>query len=303
MSAALANTDAAEVVVVVDGSTDASMEVLRDLARDEPRLRPAPIERSGEAAARQHGAEVATGEVLLFLDDDVVASPSLARGHAAHHATGEGLVVVGYMPVSERARRAQATARVYGRDYEHQCQRYHVDPGTVLLELWAGNCSIRRQDCLAVGVVSPSAPFRQFRQHVDREFGIRCHEHGLVGIFDRSLLAEHEYQRTVAQFLRLAEEQAWATRALSALHPELLEPWDPQHYEAALPSPLRRLTATRPRARAVELGALTATMAIARRLGWHRLEDRALTGERAIVQIAAVSDTGADSRVLLQQWG
>jgi glycosyltransferase involved in cell wall biosynthesis len=60
-----------EVVVVNDGSTDATAAVLSALQVNEPRLRVLTHPASqGQAAARNAGARMATGALLAFNDDD-----------------------------------------------------------------------------------------------------------------------------------------------------------------------------------------------------------------------------------------
>lgn len=61
-----------EVVVVDDGSTDDSREVMAGFGG---RIRPLLRENGGQAAALNSGLEIATGEVIFFLDSDDILEP------------------------------------------------------------------------------------------------------------------------------------------------------------------------------------------------------------------------------------
>ncbi len=74
-----------EVVVVNDGSSDHTREVLSAAGSMVALQRidnPVPM---GRAAASNAGAAVASGDVLLFLDGDVLAAPDLAARHLEIH--------------------------------------------------------------------------------------------------------------------------------------------------------------------------------------------------------------------------
>src|SRR5262245_58992504 len=142
----LADPAAAEVVVVVDGSRDGSMELLEELAQAEARVEPVFTEHGGLNAAVQVGVERARSEVILILDDDLEAAPALASGHARHHDASSDLVVVGYSPVVVDAGvsdETALTASLYGESYERSCQLFESRPNEILLRLYGGHMSLR----------------------------------------------------------------------------------------------------------------------------------------------------------------
>lgn len=234
----LADPDLHELVVVVDGSPDGSFEMLEEWARGEPRLRPVYVDNGGDNRARQIGLERATGDVVVFLDDDVVGEPGLVGGHLAHHRRSEGLVVIGYMPVAGAARpgRDDYPVRMYAKSYEAQCEDYERRPERILENLWAGNTSVRREDCLAVGIPNP---VYDTRYAPDRELGLRFQEAGLRGVFDRSLRAAHHYTRTPEAFLADAASFGEGMWLCHRLHPGILGELTPEHFERGLSAKTR----------------------------------------------------------------
>ncbi|MGH9460053.1 MAG: glycosyltransferase [Vicinamibacteria bacterium] len=69
-----------EVVVVDDGSDDQTPQVLADWCRRYPnQVRAFRQENAGPARARNHGARAASGQFVVFIDDDCVADRSWLR--------------------------------------------------------------------------------------------------------------------------------------------------------------------------------------------------------------------------------
>jgi glycosyltransferase involved in cell wall biosynthesis len=67
----------AEVIYVDDGSTDGSLEVLRDLAARDPRVRVVALRRNyGQTAAMAAGIDAARGQVLIPMDADLQNDPA-----------------------------------------------------------------------------------------------------------------------------------------------------------------------------------------------------------------------------------
>lgn len=64
-----------EVVAVDDGSTDGCLEILRDYARRDFRVRVLTQANAGQGVARNAGVDVARGEFLTFMDSDDTLPP------------------------------------------------------------------------------------------------------------------------------------------------------------------------------------------------------------------------------------
>jgi hypothetical protein len=242
LTALLADAAAREVIVVRDGNDPATRAVIEKLAARDERLReiagPRDVARLERGqAARDRGARAARCEVVLAVDDDVIAWPGLVAGHARHHATQERIVVLGYMPVvlPPRGAPGRGPARLYAQSYERACRRFEQDSREVLRGLWGGNFSARHVDWLAVQDQPVVGSF-----HADQAFGLRLRTGGLVGIFDRSLRADHRYRRTFDELVADASSSAIGRSEIQALG---IDDWiddAPRPVTALLLAPLRR---------------------------------------------------------------
>jgi len=92
--------EALELIVVDDGSTDASAERVGERAVREPRLRLIRQANAGAGPARNRGLREARGQYVAFLDaDDYWAPECLAALHAALAASGADLAYCGWQNV------------------------------------------------------------------------------------------------------------------------------------------------------------------------------------------------------------
>jgi glycosyltransferase involved in cell wall biosynthesis len=164
-----------EVVVVIDGSTDGTAEMLSAYA---PPFAISVLTqgRAGAPAARNAGVDAAKGRVLLFVDDDMAASPALVAAHLAVQRSNEAIAGVGviHRQIPRGADRfAQLRALASREHYEHLLVR----PLTHL-DCYGGNFSVSRSLFEEVEGFSVDLPMFN-----DYEFAYRLHQAGARFVF------------------------------------------------------------------------------------------------------------------------
>ena len=88
--------DAVEIIVVDDGSPEPVAPVVESRVACPPiSLRCIRRPNAGPAAARNTGFRASRGEIVMFLDDDILSPPDLVRGHVQGHRLWPGSVIYG----------------------------------------------------------------------------------------------------------------------------------------------------------------------------------------------------------------
>ncbi len=215
----LADPATAEVILVIDGGQDGTLEFLTELSLSDPRIRPFYQQNGGENASRSRGVREAHHDIVVFLDDDVVASPGLITAHCLKHPPGSRRLVLGYMPTTIPTPRQpdQVATHLYAQDYEYACRLFEADPDAVFTHFWAGNISMRRDAAMEVFAQLPN----RLIAHGDLQFGLQCRQAGLQPLFDRSLLATHHFRRSLEKFVAQARRSGEGRAQLGREFPDL----------------------------------------------------------------------------------
>jgi GT2 family glycosyltransferase len=186
--------DQREVIVVDDGSTDATAEYLRTAV---PACRLAVIRRPhrGPAAARNAGIFAASGELVLLLDDDMLCGPSLVSGHVAANREHQTAVVLGPITLASGSRDSIALTRLKSHPDRNTAGR--GDSPVSKYQAWATNCSVPRRVLLAQGGYDENLP-----THEDADLAIRLWEAGARFQFEPALALRELYDKAARTLVK-----------------------------------------------------------------------------------------------------
>jgi len=183
-----------EVVVVVDGSDDGTREAAEALATPYA-LRVIAQENRGRAAALNVGIGVASGEVVVMLDDDMEPTPALLEAHLRAHASGEARAVMGAVPVATSETMPVPAAWVGGRFNRHLARLAESGAPLTLRDFYGGNLSVRREVLAKLGGFDEE--FTRYGNE-DLELSLRLTESGVRIVYDPTAIAYQTYDKDFA---------------------------------------------------------------------------------------------------------
>jgi GT2 family glycosyltransferase len=262
-----------EALVVSDGSSDGTHEYLS--AFHPPyHFRAIFQANQGAAVARNLGAELALGEILLFIDDDVVPSPQLVAEHIQwHQEHGDFLVVIGPMlspPDFDMSPWVQW-------EQDKLAQQY-LDMVTgkwqpTARQFYTGNTSLARRRFMESGGFDPT-----FKRAEDVELAYRLSARGNRFLFNPQAVGYHYAERSLNSWLAIPyaygcndvifANQKGQTWLLSVI----LEEFRSRNW---LIQGLTRLCLDRPRVSVIMNNTLVKIVRLGLKIKMHRLSGRA----------------------------
>ncbi len=222
--------DVYEIIIVLDGCTDGSAAWLEQWAAQHPGFNLRVIEQrnAGQSTARSHGARLARGLVLLFLDDDIVPGPECFEIHVHRHRLSDGedkcrdggrCVVLGdaWMIAPEAESYYAMLTRMWWEDY--YVERAQRQPYSSYRDFCSSHVSLSRDLFFDVGGFDS-----QFQGYggEDYELGYRLLKAGARFHLEPNAKAEHHHIGSTRQVLRNLIDEGCNDVRLGRKHPELL---------------------------------------------------------------------------------
>ena len=166
--------DKYEVIIVVDGSTDGTGAALREL---HPACSPHIVEQTNQGLSKSRNTAIALakGELVTFVDDDIVCRPDVFRRHVEAHTDTEPVVVHGAI-----FQAPGMSASILGNANEAWYHRYNRRLSAHGGAIWPegifliSNSSTPRSTLLACGGLDEDLPAMD-----DFELGLRLWKSGV----------------------------------------------------------------------------------------------------------------------------
>jgi glycosyltransferase involved in cell wall biosynthesis len=166
-----------EVVVVVDGSTDETLEMLASLETPFT-LRVISQPNAGQPSALNRGLVESIGRISIFLDDDILVSPQFVAEHVRLHGQNKLVVGIGQITLT-----LSSDADWFARGFAQGWNDHYNEFNRVVRQpdwddCYGGNMSVPRIAATAVG-----GNTTDLKRGYDIEFAYRLKQYGCSFVY------------------------------------------------------------------------------------------------------------------------
>jgi GT2 family glycosyltransferase len=209
-----------EVIIVIDGSTDRTKELLQTTSLDLQEVVIIEQPNGGRSIARNAGAKKAKGELLIFFDDDMRLGEECVKHHQLHHIHSPGSIMVGTQLEDYNLIKTDI------QKYKGELSRNWVKPllqnkGAMSKEtlfITAANFSISKEIYYDL-----SGFDEQLTDAEDFDLAVRAFKVGIPIYYNPKALGWHDDFITCRSYIKRQRQYALAHKKLIALKPWMKE--------------------------------------------------------------------------------
>ena len=213
--------DQIEVIVVADSCIDDTLAMLKDYQAP---FKLQVIEEKCRAASssRNTGAASATGQLLIFIDDDIEPTPALVESHVRIHQQRPGCAVIAPYPPKLQGRTRFFDVEVRAWWEEKFYEMNQPDHRHTYQDLLTGNLSLDAELFARTGGFD--AGFGYGTAHEDYEFGLRLLKANVPFAVAADAIGYHYEHEThnLDRSFRRARAEGRSDVLLGQRHPELI---------------------------------------------------------------------------------
>ena len=208
-----------ELIVIVDGSTDNTMQVLEKFIQYFDNSKIYRQENRGRAAVRNRGAKEASGDLIIFFDDDMRPEPDCIEQHSVHHDRFPNSLSSGAQ-IDDMKKAANSFAKYKSYLSNKWAQPLLKFDGQVLplemLHLTAANFSVSKKLFFTLGAFD-----ERLNDAEDFDLAIRTSKAGIPIYYNHKAFSWHDDFVTIKSYIKRLRQYQAAHINLRNLKPEI----------------------------------------------------------------------------------
>lgn len=207
-----------EIIVVENGVTESVRTLMRDFENLFPHFRFLHEDRPGQALARNRGIRATSGELVVFVDDDVIPDSHFLAEHLRAHRQYPDAAVLGYVRFPWSGLESPLHWVLAHRP--EYLNSYHFrDPHNIpFVHFYTCNSAVPRSLFSSMGVFDEALSGYGFE---DSEFAYRLVRSGHRIVFAPRASALHDHYAAFTPFEDKRHQAGRALRYVLRKHPEL----------------------------------------------------------------------------------